>query len=628
MTGLEPAVSDTQPAQQPAGGNGCWDLAGRDVVPDLTPYGAARDVGAAILYAMLASDGAPWSPPYEEIRARMPIRRKVIEPEREEQADSRLRTYFTFFRGLGLLFEEGGALHVTPAGKRLAEIMTAMYGAVDDAARDAARSTRWKVARVALTCLSRYQLRNPTTASRYPVGADVFPLWAIWKAMRDLEDRIHWEEVGRVLTKCLQMSDLPAAIEKIREARLHDDYDADDAEVMERLLGPRCPDLGDDQQDRIIVWLSRAAFKDVLLEHRNRDDGYQYLQSEFLPLVDEALADAPTYREFGSAEEYYAWLGSPPQGAVWGDASGRAEEDQTVHEVVERARLFGDRAIIAIVGVAGTGKTRAAYLAAHALSGGDDSRVEFVQFHAAFTYEEFVGGLAPKPDGQGFEPKEGVLLLVNDKARTDPENRYVLVIDELSRADVANVLGELLTYVEYRERPFVVSGLGEEQRLAPNLTILVTMNPNDRSVINLDDAVVRRLRQVETRPSTSALRQILADAGMIPHLIEEVAEWFAGLPNDVPFGHGVFVNVSSHQELYRLWHEQLRFFLRRGGITTYPNPAAIEAGYKWRDPKYLEPQINGGATEPSTPTEALTDADLVSGENMRPTPEAEGLPNA
>src|SRR5207248_1105090 len=103
-------------------------------------------------------------------------------------------------------------------------------------------------------------------------------------------------------------------------------------------------------------------------------------------------------------------------------------------------------------------------------------------FHAASTYEQFIGGLAPLPEG-GFAPVPGEFLNFNQLARDNP-GTHVLVIDELSRADVANVLGELLTYVEYRDMPFTVPALDREVRIAKNLVIIATMNPADRSVVN------------------------------------------------------------------------------------------------------------------------------------------------
>src|SRR5262249_17398502 len=156
----------------------------------------------------------------------------------------------------------------------------------------------------------------------------------------------------------------------------------------------------------------------------------------------------------------------------------------------------------------------------------------------------------------------GVLLDINDRASKSLEQTFVLVIDEVSRADTANVLGELLTYVEYRDRSFRVPALGKSISLSPNLIIVATLNPADRSVINMDDALVRRLRQIAVARSTEALRSILGGSGMSDALREQVCAWFDQLPTDCPFGHGLFVDVATEQDLYRLWHEQLIFFLR------------------------------------------------------------------
>jgi 5-methylcytosine-specific restriction protein B len=563
----------------------CWDLAGRDVIPDLGVQGAPRDVGAALLYALLLSDRSEWKPPYDDVRRNLGIRQKAVLPELQEQADSRIRTYKKLFEGLGLMYEDSGVLHVTPLGERLQVQLGEMFGEVDEAATGISSAARWRLARLGAVLISRYQLRNPATEAEYPSTTDIFPLWAILRAMRSLDDKLHWEEVGRVLTKCLRMDEVPTAIERIGQARAHDDYDPGDPVSAETYLGERKPDLHDDQQDRIIVWLSRAGFKDLLIEHRNRSDGYRYLNEEFVSVVDELLGSSPTQLTFASNADYVKWLGSEPESA--------AGANDIVAQIVDRCRSHGDRFLIALVGPAGTGKTRYAEEAAKRLVDGDASRWESIQFHAAFTYEEFIGGLAPTEDG-GFMRKRGVLLNINQRA-LESDLLHVLVVDELSRADIANVLGELLTYVEYRGRPFLVAALGDEVVLAENLVVIATLNPSDRSVVNLDDAVVRRLRQIPIPRDPDALRDILNEAGMATGLRDQLVAWFESLPSDAPFGHGLFVGAVTEQDLHELWHEQLRYFLRRGELTTYPNPHAIEAGFVWRDARYSGSRSRGAA---------------------------------
>jgi len=557
----------------------CWDLSGRDVVPDLTARAALTDPGAAFLHAFLSCEDCEWHPPYGDVRSALQVRKKSVEPELQEAADSRLRTWMTYFRALGFVYEDGGAVHVTDAGRRLKALMDDSLAEVDLLGKEIGWSGRWRLARSMVGCLARYQLRNPMTADEYPSDCDMHPLLAIWKVMRALDDKLHWEEFGRVITTCLHMDDLDSAIERIREARTAEDYDPGDKQSMDRHFGPRRPDMGDDgdQRDRIIVWLSRAAFKDLFMELRTRSDGYRYLRSEFTPLLDEVLQNPPPYREFETNAEYSEWVGgAPPHAGPQG-----TDSDASLRNFVRQCARHGAASVIALVGPAGVGKTRTAHEAAQILTDGDPSRFEFIQFHAAFTYEEFIGGLAPTADG-GFSPTEGVFVRFNRAASSDPDRTYVLVIDELSRADVANVLGELLTYVEYRDRSFSVAGLDGKLQVARNLLVIATMNEKDRSVINMDDATIRRLRFFPVEPNPAALSTILDSAGMEEELRSQVVSWFEGLPQDVPFGHGLFVGVSDEKDLHSLWHQQLKYFLARGGITMYPNPAAIEDGYIWR----------------------------------------------
>lgn len=599
------AETDAAAAEVGLNPSDAWDLAGRDTVFNLTPRAAPSDAGSAMLYGLLRSGGAVWKPPYEPVREALGIRNKPILPEYEERAASRIRTWMVWFRNLGFVYDDAGHLNVTGLGHQFRDVLDSMYQATDSFAAEIARENRIKVARVVGPALGRYQLRTPLNVNRYAADVDIHPLWAIWKAARSLDDRIHWDELDRTLTKCLRMSDLNAWIAKIRAARESPGYDPGDLAKLESLLGSRYPVVADskdrpgqNQRDRVTPWLSRAAFGDIFLERENRSDGYRYLNEEFLPLLDELLASSPDdFDATKNAAAYFQWLGqASPLSAIM--TGSPFEGTALLHQVIERCREFGDRRIIALVGPAGTGKTALAREAALILTNSDKTRVEVVQFHAAFTYEEFVGGLAPVPGG-GFEPTPGVLIDINKRASEDPDHTYVLVIDEISRADTANVLGELLTYVEYRDRAFRIPALNTSVKLAPNLIILATMNPADRSVINMDDALVRRLRQINVPRSTDALRRILGAAGMRDDLREQVCVWFAGLPSDAPFGHGLFVDVATEQDLHDLWNEQLVFFLRRGGISVYSNPSSIENGFPWRMPQYAQSTVVVIEEEPS-----------------------------
>lgn len=147
-------------------------------------------------------------------------------------------------------------------------------------------------------------------------------------------------------------------------------------------------------------------------------------------------------------------------------------------------------------------------------------RVVFVTFHQSYGYEEFVEGLRPEPsEGGGLElvRKDGVLKRIADKAREKPKDHpYVLVIDEINRANISKVMGELITLLEEDKREgekneVAVTLQHSPQRaftLPANLHILGTMNTADRSIALIDTALRRRFVFEEVEPKPDLLKEV------------------------------------------------------------------------------------------------------------------------
>lgn len=264
-----------------------------------------------------------------------------------------------------------------------------------------------------------------------------------------------------------------------------------------------------------------------------------------------------------------------------------AATETKINEVVTACDRYGKNSIIALSGVPGTGKSFVAAAAAQRFAE-EPLLVREVQFHQSFSYEEFVEGMRLDTEG-GFRVQPGIFLEWNQRAADDPGRRYVLLIEELTRANLSAVLGEVMTYIEYRDRPFLTIYGRRPVRIAENLTIVATYNPTDRSALELDAALMRRLRIITCPPDTGQLREML---GALPSVVvDKLAALFEACrkehPEDyehlVPFGHGIFAGVQQEQpDLYDLWNERIVHMLRRPLAPHHAFLRTIEEHYPWR----------------------------------------------
>jgi 5-methylcytosine-specific restriction endonuclease McrBC GTP-binding regulatory subunit McrB len=266
-----------------------------------------------------------------------------------------------------------------------------------------------------------------------------------------------------------------------------------------------------------------------------------------------------------------------------------------VRDVVEACSKHGRRSIVALSGVPGTGKSYIASIAAQRFTD-EPLLVREVQFHQSFSYEEFMEGL--RIDSAGVSVIPGIFLEWNERALEDPEHKYVLLIEEFSRANLPAVLGELLTYLEHRDRPFLTVYSRKPVQVAPNLTVLATYNPTDRSAIDMDAALIRRLRIINCPPSEEQLAEMLVNSRLKPSVIIKLQELFrtcrkrfgSSYEQEMPFGHGIFADIQDEQpDLNSLWVERIQYLLRRPLLEPHPFTEVIEECYPWRNPEYKVP---------------------------------------
>ena len=178
-------------------------------------------------------------------------------------------------------------------------------------------------------------------------------------------------------------------------------------------------------------------------------------------------------------------------------------------ETLERwVRAIKRKGQAVLYGPPGTGKTYVAEHLARHLIGGGDGFADLVQFHPAYAYEDFIQGIRPQSDEDGglrYPLVPGRFLKFCERAGSR-QGTCVLIIDEINRANLSQVFGELMYLLEYRDRSIPLAG-GGYLRIPDNVLIIGTMNTADRSIALVDHALRRRFAFLRLQPNHEALRR-------------------------------------------------------------------------------------------------------------------------
>lgn len=240
---------------------------------------------------------------------------------------------------------------------------------------------------------------------------------------------------------------------------------------------------------------------------------------------------------------------------------------------------------VILQGAPGVGKTFAAKRLAYSIMGEtDDSRIEFVQFHQNYSYEDFVMGY--RPNGTEFRLKTGIFFNFCQKAANDPSNKYFFIIDEINRGNLSKIFGELLMLIENDKRgkewsvalaygndsaendgqEDTVSAIPQRFSVPENIYIIGMMNTADRSLAMIDYALRRRFSFFEMKPAfdSAGFKDYQKAVGNVKfdELIKTIKELNGSIEKDsalgpgFQIGHSYFCN-SKPDEVSEDWMKQI-----------------------------------------------------------------------
>ncbi len=297
------------------------------------------------------------------------------------------------------------------------------------------------------------------------------------------------------------------------------------------------------------------------------DSGWQQSLDDFTekwPKVSKALCEALDVKELLPEERCY--LATFLFQISLEDAHGLDAQTMLEH---------GNHAII-LYGPPGTGKTYIAKALARRIldipePSQEDKKCsaeksilgkwQIVQFHPNYTYQDFIGGIFPDVDSDDkqdksaihYKKQKGIFQLLCDEAR-EKENsnkKYILIIDEINRADLSSVFGELMYCLEYRGETVKLPLFGDFT-IPENVYIIGTMNNTDKSLIGFDLALRRRFGFLKIMPDMNVLEKVLPKLDCVDVLKEradklnENLKTQLGLSEDKQIGHAYFLKIMDY----------------------------------------------------------------------------------
>jgi len=260
------------------------------------------------------------------------------------------------------------------------------------------------------------------------------------------------------------------------------------------------------------------------------------------------------------------FYGTEPDGRIYTKEDALRDlfmEESKLDEIVQQLRRKKN---VVLQGAPGTGKTFVARRLAYLLMGErDPERAPMVQFHQSISYEDFIQGYRPNGDG-GFSLKNGGFYDFCQVARSQPDKKFVYIIDEINRGNLSKVFGELLMLIEHDKRdeqfavPLTYAASSQDRFFVPpNVYLIGTMNSADRSLSMVDYALRRRFAFIRLHPGFDSpiFAEVLKASGASDALIDSIRKRMnelneliqkdsVNLGRGYRIGHSYFVPTNGH----------------------------------------------------------------------------------